>query len=186
MTIIDLSPGLDGPLTLAEIKSWCRIDRDDEDELLSCLARAARETVEAMTGSVLARRTFRLCLDALPTDGWIEVKRRPLAAVTAVTAYDAKGRAIAFEPADAVIERELGIEAIRLSPAVRAAAVNGAEVEFEAGYEEGVAPDGLRLALLKIVAASYEVRGAVAAEMQPALIPPSARALIDAARPARL
>lgn len=186
MTLIDLGPPAAEPVTLADVKSWCRIDRDDEDALISGLVRAARLQIESETGLVLARRAFRLCVDAVPEDGWLEIPRRPLKAVTGVVAYDGTGTPAEYGPEEAVIERALGIEAIRLSPAVRSMAVNGAEVEFEVGCDAGEAPEPLLVALRRIVATAYEVRGAVSSDQQPAVIPPLAAALISPYRRMRL
>lgn len=190
MTIIELGP-IEGaelvePVPLAEAKAWARIERDDEDELIGGLIRAGRQAVEQMTGLVLARRGFRLALDPVPADGWIEIGRRPLGPITAIAAYDANGLPQAFPVSEGVVERALGIEAIRLSPAVRMASVNGVEVEFTAGFAEGETPENLVLALKTIIAASYEFRASVGLSQQPAILPPLARSLIAPFRPVRL
>ncbi len=182
MTIIDLG-ALDGaelvePLSLAEAKTWARIERDDEDALISGLIRAARQTMEEMTGLVLAQRGFRLALDPVPADGWVEIARRPLGPITAIAVYGADGVPQAFAPSEGVVERALGIEAIRLSPTVRMASVNGVEVDFTAGFADGDTPENLVLALKTIVAASYEFRTSVGLSQQPAIMPPLARTLI--------
>ncbi|MEC5324616.1 head-tail connector protein [Aurantimonas sp. A3-2-R12] len=78
------------------------------------------------------------------------------------------------------------IEAIRLSPAVRMAAANGVEVEFEAGFAVGMVPENLLLALRTIVAASYELRAAVDPSQQPAVLPPLARSLLAPYRRVRI
>ena len=182
MTIIDLEAfgetAPTEPVSVAEAKAWARIERDDEDGLIEGLVRAARQAVEQTTGLVLARRAFRLALDPVPTEGWIEIARRPLVSISAIVAYGADGTPAAFDADEGVIERALGIEAIRLSPAVRAASVNGVEVEFEAGFGVDGVPENLKLALKTIVASSYEFRAAVGLSQQPAIMPPLARSLI--------
>lgn len=185
MTTIDLGGGVE-PMTAADIKIWARIDRDDEDGLIGDLIRAARQTIETTTGLVLARRQFRVALDPVPGNGWIEVTRRPIVSVVSITAYGSDGAPTAFAASEAVIERALGVEAIRLSPAVRMAASNGVEVEFEAGFAVGMVPENLLLALRTIVAAAYEVRAAVDISQQPAVLPPLARSLIAPYRGVRI
>ncbi|MEX6505624.1 head-tail connector protein [Jiella sp. M17.18] len=177
MTTIDLG-GAGEPLSAADAKAWARIDRDDEDTLIAALVTAARETIEAATGLALSQRRFRLSLDPVPPFGWVEATRHPLVSIDTVTAFGADGMPRAFETQDAVIERALGLEAIRLSPAVRQAAANGVEIEFTAGFAAGEVPENLLLALKTIVAASYETRSAVSLTMQPALMPPLAERLI--------
>lgn len=186
MTLIDLGPVAAEPVSVAEVKAWCRIERDDEDALLAGLVKAARETVEADTRLMLVRRGFRLSADPVPGDGWIEIPRSPLVAVTALVAYDVAGTPVSFPATDAVIERALGIEAIRVSPRVRTAGANGVEIEFSAGFAVGEVPETLKLALKRIVAAAYELRAAVPLEHQPGIVPPLARALIAPYRRARL
>lgn len=176
-TTIDLGGGVE-PVTLDDAKSWCRIERADEDGLIGDLIRAARQGIEAMTGLVLVRRTFRLALDDVPAHGWIETTRRPLVGIVAITAYGPAGEPVSFDADEAIVERALGLEAIRLSPAVRAAVTNGVEVDFEAGYGEGAVPENIRVALRMIVAASYELRAAVDPQLQPAAIPKQALALL--------
>jgi uncharacterized phiE125 gp8 family phage protein len=186
MTVIDLGGVLAEPVSLADLKAWCRIERDDEDALLTALARAARETIEAETRQVLVQRVFRVSVDPVPRDGWIEVERYPLQEVTAIVAYDAAGMPVAFEPEEAVIERAMGIEAVRLSRLVIDAAVNGVEFEVQAGFAAGAVPENLKLAIRRIVAASYELRAAIPVAMQPGLVPPAAHALIAPFRRVRL
>lgn len=186
MTLIDLGGVLAEPVSVADLKMFCRIERDDEDGLIAALAKAARETIEAETRLVLVRRAFRLAVDPVPRDGWIEVERHPLHAVTAIAAYDASGVATAFAPEEAVIERALGIEAVRVSRRVVAAAVNGVEIEVEAGFGPGAVPENLLLAIRRIVAVAYELRAVVPVAMQPGLVPPSARALLQPFRRVRL
>lgn len=186
MTLIDLGPIPAEPVTLAEVKAWCRIERGDEDELLAGLVRAARETIEADTRLMLVRRGFRLSVDPVPGDGWIEIARHPLAAVTEVVAYDIAGTPATFPAGDAVIERAVGIEAIRVSPRVRAAGANGVEIEFTAGFAAGEMPENLKLALKRIVAAAYELRAEVPLAQQPGIVPPLARALLAPYRERRI
>ena len=186
MTLIDLGGIAAEPVTLAEAKAWCRIERDDEDGLIARLVTAARETVERETRLVLVRRGFRLSLDPVPADGWIEIIRHPLQEVTSVVAYDGAGVPTEFGADASVIERALGIEAIRVSQAVVRAAVNGAEIEFTAGFASGTVPQNLLLAMQRILATAYELRGAVSAGLQPAIVPEAARALIAPYRRVRL
>lgn len=186
MTLIDLGPIAAEPVSVAEAKAWCRIERSDEDGLLAGLVKAARETIEADTRLMLVQRSFRLSVDPVPADGWIQVILHPLVAVTTVTAFNAEGTPTSFGPGEAVIERALGIEAIRVSRRVRDAAANGAEIEFSAGFAAPDVPENLKLALKRIVSASYELRAAVPLEQQPGIVPPLARALIAPFRQVRL
>lgn len=184
MTLIDLGPIGAEPVALAALKGWCRIDRTDEDDLIGALARAARETIEGETRLILARRAFRLTLDAMPPGGWIALPRGPGAEVTAVIGYDREGVPTVYAAEDALLARREA--AVTIAPDIAAAAVNGLEIEFTAGFEAGAVPDALREALLRIVAASYDTRAAVPPELQPSRMPSAAAALLAPYRPVRL
>ena len=58
--------------------------------------------------------------------------------------------------------------------------LNGIEIEFSAGFGEGGAevPDTLKRAMLLHIAAMFASRGVVAADAQPAVVPPGYDRLI--------
>ncbi|KQT88234.1 hypothetical protein ASG48_02010 [Aurantimonas sp. Leaf443] len=184
--MIDLRNGASEPVTLDEAKAWCRIERDDEDALIAQLIASAREAAEAETGLVLVRRGFRLALDPVPPDGWVEVPRVPLVSIDAVTAYDGAGQPAAIPLHEAIVERALGVEAIRLAPPVRSSAANGVEIDVTAGLAPGMVPATIIHAMRLVVAASYELRGVVDPALQPGLVPAAARALLARHRRVRL
>ncbi|MCE7027003.1 head-tail connector protein [Jiella avicenniae] len=185
MTTIDLGLSAE-PLALADAKAWARIERDDEDGLISGLISAGREAIERETGLALIARSFRLALDPVPRGGWVEATRRPLVAVESVTAFDASGNPVSFSAAEAIAERPRGTDCFRLSDAVIDAAANGVEIEFTAGFAEGECPADLMLALQAIVAASYEARALIEPGMQPALRPALAERLLASYRQVRI
>ncbi|MBP0617922.1 head-tail connector protein [Jiella mangrovi] len=185
MTTIDLGVTAE-PLTLEAAKAWARIERDDEDALIADLIRAGREAIERETGLSLIARSFRLSLDPVPRNGWVEATRRPLVSIDAVTAFDGAGSPVVFTAAEAIVERPRGSDGYRLSGAAVDQAVNGVEIEFSAGFAVGKCPADLVLALKAIVAASYEARALVEPGMQPALRPAIADRLLAPYRPVRL
>lgn len=79
------------PLTLAEAKTYLRVDHEAEDALISSLITAARATVEALTRRVLIDQSWRLVRDAWPACGLIGVPVNPLRALTAAHVLDAAG-----------------------------------------------------------------------------------------------
>ena len=185
MTTIDLGLVAE-PLSVADAKAWARIERDDEDGLIADLIRAGREAIERETGVSLVARRFRLALDPVPCDGWVEATRRPLASIDGVTAYDTAGNPAVFTHSEGIIERPRGSEGFRLAGAVLDRAANGVEIEFSAGFAQGECPGDLLLALKAIVAASYEARALVEPGMQPALRPVLAERLLAPYRRMRL
>lgn len=181
MILIELTGPAEEPVTLTEAKDWARIERSDEDALIGRLISAARETVESQTGLVLGVRSFRLVAGSVPENGRIAVGRRPVIEVTGATAYDRAGEPSGIEPGSVAI---VGAEVLAFAPGFRPA--GGVEIELTAGLAAGAVPQSVKLAMLRIVAASYETRGLVGPDMQPALMPPLAKALLSPYRPVRL
>lgn len=182
MILIDGERPAAEPVTLAEAKGFARIERDDEDALLADLVRAAREWAEVATGLLLARRTVRLAIDGRPPDGRVILRRGPMRSVGTVTAFAADGAPLPLAANTVAIDAD-GFT-LRLDRSVTGP--NGIEVELEAGYEPDAVPGPVRLAILKIVVASYEMRASVPAAMQPGYVPGDAARLLAPFRRVRL
>lgn len=77
------------PVSVAEAKTYCRIDSDltDEDTLIGTLITAAREQIETQTSRALAPQTVRLVLDKFPKFSKLPLPRFPLISVSSVK-YD--------------------------------------------------------------------------------------------------
>lgn len=181
MTIIDLSPPLAEPLTLAEVRVHLRLDTQDEDALLVALITVAREHLERETGLVLAIRDFRLCLDAWPKDCILTIARGPVRQVTAVTVYDGEGEPQVLDLDGHLLDGEARPARLWLREVPAPGRVlNGIEVEFSAGFGESGAevPDTLKRAMLLHIGAMFACRGVVAADAQPAVVPPGYDRLI--------
>ncbi|WP_156419390.1 phage head-tail connector protein [Aureimonas sp. AU12] len=183
MIWIETGTGAGEPVTVAEAKAFLRLERGDEDALLATLIAAAREAVETETGLVLREARHRIAFEPGAGTRRVALSRRPVRAVLEATAFDAAGEPRAIDPAGiAVLNEPLG--SVLVLPEVNAA--NGVEIELETGIAAGDLPDSLRLAILRLVAASYEMRGAVAPAMQPAFVPPLVRGLLAPFRAVRV
>jgi len=79
------------PITVAEAKTYCRIDSDltDENALIGSLITAAREHIEVLTSRALAPQTVRLVLDKFPKYSKLPLPRFPLISVSTVDYDDA-------------------------------------------------------------------------------------------------
>ena len=64
MTVILVSGPAVEPLSLAEAKSWIKVDASDEDALIQSLIVSARLAVEAATNRLLITQQWRLVIDA--------------------------------------------------------------------------------------------------------------------------
>ncbi|WP_170923205.1 head-tail connector protein [Fulvimarina manganoxydans] len=156
MTLTDLGGG-EPPVTLSEVKSWCRIERDDEDATLTLLMRAASETVEAALDVALFRRSFRLVLSHTPDCGRIALAKGPVVSVTRVSAYDTAGAETVFD-AQTTIRIEPGGMALQFDPTVLAAGAGGITMEFEAGPAPSEVSAEIKRAILAVIATFYEAR----------------------------
>jgi uncharacterized phiE125 gp8 family phage protein len=181
MTIIELTPPTAEPLTLGEIRAHLRLETEEEDALLLALAIVAREHLERETGLVLAARDFRLCLDDWPADGIVTIARGPVRTVASVTVYDGEGEPQAVDLAGHLLDGEARPARLWLRDVPQPGrAINGIEVEFAAGFGESGAevPETLKRAMFLHVTAMYAARGVVAADAQPAVVPPGYDRLI--------
>lgn len=181
MTIIELTPPVVEPLTLVEIRAHLRLDGEEEDGLLLALATVAREHLERETGLVLAERNFRLCLDDWPADGIVTIARGPVRTVASVTVYDGEGEPQAVDLDGHLLDGEARPARLWLRAVPEPGrSMNGIEVEFSAGFGESGAdvPQTLKRAMLLHVAAMFAVRGVVAPDAQPAVMPPGYDRLI--------
>lgn len=74
MALIPLTPPSVEPVTLAELKEFCRVDLDDtsQDNVLATLGMAARSWAEVFTQRRFVKQTWRLLMDFFP--GYIDTK----------------------------------------------------------------------------------------------------------------
>ncbi|WP_051534688.1 head-tail connector protein [Deefgea rivuli] len=76
------------PVSLADMKSYLKVDHTDEDALINILIPAARRRAEHLTGQIIAQRTFRV--DACKFgDGVLPLS--PVQSVSAVQYLDING-----------------------------------------------------------------------------------------------
>jgi len=77
------------PVTVEEARAHCRIDGNQDDELLYMLTRTAREYAEAYTGRSFVSTTWELRVDQFPL--YFQLPKAPLASVTSITYIDVQG-----------------------------------------------------------------------------------------------
>lgn len=177
------------PLSLAEAKTWLKVDGTEEDELISTLITAARLMVEAEIGQVLIGQNWRLIGDFWPPEGEIPIRYGRVIAVQAARVFSAEGVATAIPASEfTLVERGIG-EAQSLLPASQTAPGRiraGIEIDLRLGFGEaaGDVPEVIRLAIRRVVALWFENRGD-GAEVEAGL-PPQIRALLRPFRRVRL
>jgi uncharacterized phiE125 gp8 family phage protein len=177
------------PVTLAEVKAHLRLSHSSEDALLDGLIRAAREEVERATGIAMIEQAWRLVLDRLPRSGTVPLSRHPLREVLSVTAYGSEGEASLVDPAGYEVDLLSRPGRIHFNTQPAALRImNGIEIDFSAGYGEAGTdvPDGLKRALLMLVAHWYEFRASHGADDQPVSYPAGYDRMISGYRERRL
>lgn len=170
------------PVTVAEVKAQLRIGHDSEDDLLDGLIRAAREEVEVRTGLALLSQNWRLAMDRWPHFGRIALLRYPVIEILSVTVYGTEGEASLVDPS--TYEADLASRPTRLyflTRPVPSRILNGIEIDFSAGFgaDAGTVPEGLKRAILVLVAHWYEFRAGFGAGDQPVSIPPGFDRLVS-------
>lgn len=172
------------PVSVAEMRTYLRLDDGAEDTLLAALIQAARLAVEAAARRILVDSRWRIVLDRWPPDRVVRLPLSPVVAVERVGILDAAG--VAADLALTAYRLEAG-EPPRL--AVDAAApspgrLSGIAIEFRAGFgatAEAV-PAPLRQAVRMLAARWFEHRG----DEEAAAFPADVAALLAPFRPARL
>jgi uncharacterized phiE125 gp8 family phage protein len=167
-------------IELAEAKEHLRVDVDDDDALIDAFLAAAQDHVEQHTGQVLTPRVMEMALGGFPvtctgrgTNDGIEIPRRPVTDVTAIAYTDSDGVDVSLDAAD---WRWSESEPSLLRPAFSTSWPSAYDergsvrVQFEAGYEEGLAPASLVAAVKLMLGHLYANRegvnvGGAAAEM---------------------
>ncbi len=186
--LVETSPPAVEPLTLAEVKTFLRVDQTNDDNFITGLITAARMFCEAETGRALIERNYSLFLDRWPAeqhyhafdrrDGerriptplviaprGIDLPYPPLVSVAQVNVYAADNTATIFDPSNYFVDTAgvpgrlvLTLGAV---PPLPWRIANGIEIQYTAGYglAETDVPQLLRQGMMQIIAHLYEHRG---------------------------
>lgn len=98
MGLIRITPPVEEPVTLAELKDHLKIDHTAEDAKLSALIVAAREYVETATGRAILTQTWETRLEGFPA-GPIILRRPPVQAIVSVVYLDRDRAEVVMDPA---------------------------------------------------------------------------------------
>lgn len=158
------------PVSVAEAKSHCRVDTEDDDGYVASLITAAREWVEAYLDRSLVYTQWTMRLDSFPYE--IELPRPPIAlsgTVTTVTlTYTLGDESTATVPAaDYRIDRQSTPGVVRQLRAGSWPAnlddYNAVAVTWWGGYGQdgSKVPAAIRHAILMLVGHWYEMRSSV-------------------------
>jgi len=176
------------PVSLADAKAFLRVDDNAEDGLVTTLASAARLHVESVTGRAMIVQSWRLVLDAWPTERSIALPVGPVNALTAVTVFDLDDEAheLDLEQFSVQAGRLLLPRAVEGAPALRERL--GLEIDYVAGHGEDATgvPADLKQACLVLVGYWFENRDAVIVAGSGSVVPAGFDRLVAPYRRVRL
>lgn len=92
------------PLSVEEIKAHLRVIGDDENDVITPYALAARDMCELEARRAFITQTFALWLESWPCADRIELPRPPLQSVTSITYIDYAGVTRTMSSADYLVD----------------------------------------------------------------------------------
>jgi uncharacterized phiE125 gp8 family phage protein len=151
------------PVTLAEVKAWCRVETSDEDALItSILIPAARAIAEQESNRYIAARTVQLALDEFPS-GAIDLRASaPVTAIDWVRYIDSAGVQQTIGSSNYALDdwtlTPWLLPAYGYAWPVAREQANALVIQYQAGYG-ATCPAEIKLAVCKYAAWSYTHRG---------------------------
>ena len=162
MTPLLLSGPAVEPLSLAEAKSWLKLDSADEDQLVQSLITAARLAVEARTNRLLITQQWRLMMDAWPAEPSLSMPLAPVRSIVRLTTLDANGVGADVPPTLYGLDGNLDHARLVLGSPLPSPGqpVSGIWLDVTGGYGDASAiPEPLRLAMRQLIALWFGDRG---------------------------
>lgn len=92
------------PVTVAELRSWLRLDDTSQDTMLSSMITAARVAVEQHTHRAFVQRTLKQSLSDFPDSDCIELLFPPLASVSSVQYYDSDNSSQTVDASNYIVD----------------------------------------------------------------------------------
>ncbi len=179
------------PLTVAEMKSFLRVDNDDEDILISSLITAGRIHIEQRINRKLITQSWSWYLSEWPVKSEINLPIGPVQSVDAIQTYDAEGIPGVWPAENYQVDIYSDVARIIQTNGSwpdSGNSVNGIEVQIVAGYGDNPSDvaEPIRQALRLMVAHWFENREPVVPGENILQIPENAMALLSPFQQARL
>ena len=182
------APTID-PVTVAEVKTYLRIDGTDDDTMLGNFITAATKTIESFLNRKCINQTWDFWLDCFPyevkfdslipdgvTEGklseyistkkFIEIPIFPLVSVTHLKTYDDDGTAYTMSSSDYIVDANsepprLSLKNSTTWPSTYLRPVNGIVIQFVVGYGATAAstPYPIKQAIMEMCGKFYNSRG---------------------------
>jgi uncharacterized phiE125 gp8 family phage protein len=154
----------DEPISIDEAKLYCKVTGTSEDDLIYDLIRSARQLVEQYLGISCSEKVLHATWVTMPEDYLCELPFGPVISVTAGYWIDEEGTEAAmtlnddywvYGDQDAIVKiSQYWTSGLKETSSVR--------IEYKAGYGDTATetlPEGIRMAIRKLVVRSYESRG---------------------------
>lgn len=145
------------PITSAEAKAQCRVDSDDDNDLLGRLISAARDHVEHYCGARFASQAVEMKCDAFAD--FVRLPEGPVTGITSITYVDTAGavQTLSTDAYDLLpdgLEGSIVLKSGQRWPAIRP----GSRITVTAvvGYE--IVPAAVKHAILMLIATWYAQR----------------------------
>jgi len=150
------------PLTLAEIKTFLRIDGNSEDNILTTMLAAAREAGEHYMRNSIIRQKYKLTYHKF-MPARIALPKGPVSMVSKVTLKDEDGSFTILSSSDYYISNKTNLN---LKSSYSSYII---EVEYFAGYSNDSVdvPEIIKQGLLSQIAFTYENRGTAKTGLDP-------------------
>lgn len=148
------------PLTLAEVKTFLRVDHEHDDFEIEAMIRAAREQAELFQGREVARKRLEMILDAWPRSGPI-LTPAPLASLEEIRYRLADGswQTLAADRYLVAVDAEPGqIHAVSEWPTDHLWPAGAVAVRMTCGWLPADVPEHVRQGMKLLVASWYEHR----------------------------
>ena len=157
------------PVSLDTAKSHCRVEVDEDDDLIESLVTVARRTAEHWRNEALITQTWNLLLDAWPEGDALRIPNPPLQSVSSITYKDTDGDEATFAAANYIVDTDKVPGAVVLAhgaswPGTALYPTSPITVQFVAGYGDTAndVPEEVRQAMLLMIGHWYENREEVA------------------------
>lgn len=153
-------------ITLAEIKSYLRVDHSDEDAVFILLRDAVVQRYDGWAGELrrcLLTQTWKERLRYFP-DVRIPLILGPAQSIVSITYFDENEEVQAVPPADYRLQRDMGEAYVELADGASWPSTDARDdavsIEYACGYGGASAdlPSELRLALLMAISREYAIR----------------------------
>ena len=148
MDIKETVTGLE-PITLDDVKEYCKIDYESEDSLIVSLITAVRERIEKFTGLALVEKTIEVFYDYLP-----EQVKLPYPEHDAITEVQVNGTV-------STDYTKKGISQFIIKP--NAAYIIGTDTIDSSLYVKytttGKCPEAVKIEMLRLIDEKYRNRG---------------------------